>query len=240
MSCVVLIPVYKNKLDPDEQLNIKHSLSNLVNIDCVVSWLAPYGIDKDFYDSNFKGISWSFHPADYFRSIQDYSRLLLTDRFYETYHEHEWMLILQPDALILKPTLTDWLDIPFDYVGAPWPSGWEYPLPVRRKDNIVNVTCRAFVGNGGLSLRRSKKVVALLDEFPEASQAWLQIGNPEDLLISMLATISSFFLIPNIRVASQFSIELDYPMLKMLNQGREPFGAHGPLVKELSRTRRFG
>jgi hypothetical protein len=237
MSCIVLIPIYKDQLDPNEERNIQYSLENLTNGAYCISWLAPLGIKKDYYDVHFPSVAWSMHPPEYFRSIKDYSRLLLTDDFYKTYHNFEWMLILQPDAVILKPTLADWLDMPYDYIGAPWPNGWEYPLPIQTGEVVNQIRCRAFVGNGGLSLRRSKKVISLLNEFPDATRAWHQIGNPEDLLISMLATLSTFFLVPNIRIAAQFSIELDYPLLNMMNCRQSSFGAHGALVDELFKTR---
>ncbi len=237
MSCIALIPIYKTRLDLDEERNLRYSLANLTQTDCVISWLAPDGIDRGYYESNFSSVTWSFHAPEYFKSVRHYSRLLLTNSFYAAYDEYEWMLIVQPDALVLKPSLSRWLDMPFDYIGAPWPSGWEYSLPIRTLDTITQVKCRAFVGNGGLSLRRPRKVIELLEEFPEARQAWREVGNPEDLLISMLATISNFFLVPNVRTAAQFSIELDYSLLNLLNHGEASFGVHGPLVQELFNTR---
>jgi hypothetical protein len=227
MRCIALIPIYKPRFDADEERNIRVSLENLKGQDCVVSWLAPNRIERSYYDSTYPGVAWSFHDDRYFRSIQDYSRLLLTDSFYETYYNHEFMLILQPDAVVLKPTLNEWLDKPYDYVGAPWPKGWEYPLPIRLGDKVESVPCRAFVGNGGLSLRRSRKIVELLQDFPEARSAWVEIGNPEDLLISMVATLSGSLVIPTIGAAARFSIELEPSFLQRLIGNDPPLGMHG-------------
>ncbi len=226
MRCIVLIPIYKLRFNEDEEQNIRSSLDNLKGQNCIVSWLAPEGIDKSYYESTFPGLAWSFQEARYFASIQDYSRMLLTDSFYETYYGYEFMLILQPDAIVLKPTLNEWLGMPYDYVGAPWLKGWEYSLPIRLGAKLDLVPCRAFVGNGGLSLRRSRSIVKLLREFPEARASWVEIGNPEDLLISMLATLSGSIKIPTIGVAARFSIELDHLFFHKLLKFDQPFGYH--------------
>jgi hypothetical protein len=225
--CIVLIPVYRDHLTPSECRNISHSLGRLASQNCLVSWLAPSNIDKRFYEGNFPSIGWSLHLPEYFRSISAYSRLLLSDSFYEEYSRFEFMLILQPDAVILTPTLNDWLKSPYDYIGAPWPNGWEYGLPVRLRGRVQIITCRAFVGNGGLSLRRPRKIVQLLREFPEARATWCDAGNPEDLLISMLATLSPSVIIPTIGAASRFSLELEPDFFCALFNDLPPFGLHG-------------
>jgi hypothetical protein len=229
MKCVVLIPIYKTRLDIEEERNVRHSLKNLDGQNCEISWLAPDGLEKNYYSTTFPSVSWSLHAKCFFNSVSDYSRLLLSNHFYETYFDYEFMLILQPDAVVLRPNLDLWLASPYDYIGAPWPRGWEYPLPIRLSGNIEHVVCRAFIGNGGLSLRRPFRLVQLLNEFPEARSAWMEIGNPEDLLISLIATMSSKFLMPSIGVASKFSIELDFDFFLKLH-GTHPFGVHAKSV----------
>ncbi len=227
MSCIVLIPVYKGSLSLDEERNIRVSLTNLDNQDCEICWLASEQICKDYYEKVFPTVGWSFHPEGFFRSISDYSRLLLSDEFYEIYQAYEHMLILQPDAVVLTQTLNDWLQTPYDYIGAPWPNGWEYGLPIRLRGEVRTITCRAFVGNGGLSLRRPRKIIQLLRDFPEARKAWSDAGNPEDLLISMLATLSPSVIIPTIGAASRFSLELEPDFFCALFDDKPPFGLHG-------------
>ncbi len=227
MSCTVLIPVYQESLSLDEERNIRVSLANLEDQNCDIYWLAPEQICRNYYEQVFPGVHWSFHPKQFFRSISDYSRLLLSDGFYEPYYESEHMLILQPDAVVLTRTLDNWLQTPYDYIGAPWPNGWEYGLPIRLRGKIQTITCRAFVGNGGLSLRRPRKIIQLLRNFPEARAAWCDAGNPEDLLISMLATLSPSMTIPTIGTASRFSLELEPDFFCALFDDRPPFGLHG-------------
>jgi hypothetical protein len=225
--CIALIPIYKSYLTQNEIRNITHSLKQLEYQNCVVSWLAPDNIDRSFYDRMFPHLPWSFHAPVHFRSVTDYSRLLLSEFFYEAYDQFEFMLIVQPDAVVLTPTLNEWLNTPYDYVGAPWPKGWEFALPVRLRGEVRSVTCRAFVGNGGLSLRRSRKIIQLLREFPEARTAWSNSGNPEDLLISMIATLSPSIILPTLGAASRFSLELEPEFFGALFDDSPPFGLHG-------------
>lgn len=225
MKCIVLIPIYKATLDADEERNVRHSLANLEGQNCAISWLAPDNIDRSYYTITFPQVSWSLHSSFFFESVSNYSRLLLSDNFYESYFDYDFLLILQPDAVVLRPDLDYWLTQPYDYIGAPWPRGWEFPLPICLSGNLEDVLCRAFIGNGGLSLRKPRRITQLLGEFPNARSAWIEIGNPEDLLISMLATISRDFFLPTVGVASKFSIELDFDFFMRL-RGDLPFGVH--------------
>lgn len=228
MRCVTLIPIYKDRFSPIEERNIRLSMSNLTEQDCCFFWLAPNTINKAYYEDLFPYVQWSYFSESYFHSVRDYSRLLVSDLFYERYLDYEFILVLQPDAMVLKKTLNDWLNKPYDWIGAPWPNGWEYALPIRVGNVLESITCRAFVGNGGLSLRRPKKILTLLRSFPEAREAWSNLGNPEDILISMLATISSGILVPTIGEASHFAVELNLDFF-VRARGREnpPFGTHG-------------
>jgi len=234
MKCVALIPIYKAALNSAEERNVLQSLENLKGQNCVPLWLAPKSIDRGYYQALAPGLQFSFHDPAWFSSVSSYSRLLLSDVFYHEYSCFEFLLILQTDAVILKPSLNHWLDKPYDYIGAPWLRGWEMELPIRCGSKLESWPCRAFIGNGGLSLRRTSKILELLNGFPEAREMWLKIGHPEDLLIAMLASISDSMVIPTIGTAARFSIETDSDRLFRLIQGDTPFGLHGPIVSQLS------
>ena len=70
------------------------------------------------------------------------------------------------------------------------------------------------VGNGGFSLRRIAACLALLEEFPETREQFLEdlrAGDKaqlhEDFFFALLGTQSLHFKIPNERVASTFALE---------------------------------
>ena len=228
MRCVTLIPIYKDKFTPIEEYNVCFSMRNLIGQDCCFFWLAPETINREYYERLLPHVRWSIFSDSYFNSVRDYSRLLISDMFYEHYLNYEFLLIMQPDAMVLKKTLNEWLSKPYDWIGAPWPNGWECALPIRIGNVLESITCRAFVGNGGLSLRKPEKILNLLRAFPEARESWANLGNPEDVLISMLATISENIIVPTIGEASRFSVELDLDFfVRALGRQNPPFGTHG-------------
>ena len=151
--------------------------------------------------------------------------MLLTEEFYATFAPHfTHVLIVQTDATVLRDELDFWVEQPYHYIGAPWPNGWSFPLS-RIFGETEQLRCAANVGNGGFSLRDISAIIDLLREFPGAREDWFNAGNPEDLYISLAASISSFFRVPNIRVASRFSIELDGTFFSKFGDG-PPFGLH--------------
>ena len=223
-NCAVLIPIYKSELDEDELFSVKTSLSNLQGHD--IYWVAPEGLDLSYYNRNFGVITPYFFDPEYFKNIAGYNKLLTSTFFYETFIKYEFCLICQPDAIVLKPELNEWLEKPYDYIGAPWPNGYSLKINTNQIQVSEGVTCTAFVGNGGLSLRRNIACIELLQEFPEISATWRHLGHAEDLFFSLLGTISMKFNIPNIMIAANFSHDIDPIHVQNLINGRIPFGIH--------------
>lgn len=232
-SCIVLIPIYKPEWSAEEHLSISHSLANLQGQ--LVCWLCPEGLDVSPYQATFGVQQVVRFPAPFFTSIENYSRLLLSPAFYDVFKSYEFMLICQPDAIVLKPELPRWLALShnqFDYIGAPWPNGWEFRTADFMPEQFPQGTSlRAFVGNGGLSLRRIQGILALLDEFNDFRLKWYERGLPEDLFLSFAGANSMAFRVPNPRLASLFAQELEPAYLARLNNQELPFGIHGwPIV----------
>jgi len=223
-NCAVLIPIYKNQLDEDELFSVKTSLSNLQGHD--IFWVAPKGIDLSFYDENFGFIEPQYFEADYFKNISGYNKLLTSAFFYKTFIDYEFCLICQPDAIVLKPELNKWLATPHDYIGAPWPNGYSLHINTTRIPIPDGIRCTAFVGNGGLSLRRNQACINLLNEFSDISKSWRVQGHAEDLFFGFLSTISEEFSVPNIITAANFSHDIEPKYLEKLISNRIPFGVH--------------
>lgn len=224
LNCAVLIPIYKSQLDEDELFSVKTSLSNLHGHD--VYWVAPNGIDLSFYRQNFGSIQPQYFDAEYFKNIAGYNKLLTSTFFYETFIDYEFCLICQPDAIVLKPELQDWLEKPYDYIGAPWPNGYSLKIQTNKIPIPEGITCTAFVGNGGLSLRRNKACIELLDEFDDVAENWRINGHAEDLFFAFLANLSEKFSTPNLMTAAKFSHDIEPILLNKITRYRIPFGVH--------------
>jgi len=88
----------------------------------------------------------------HFRTHRDYCRLMMSDAFYRRFSEYEFVLVHQPDSLVLSDELARWCAEGYDYVGAPWVR--EAP------DGSLFFN---GVGNGGFSLRRVESCVRVLE-----------------------------------------------------------------------------
>lgn len=220
----ILIPIYKPELSSLEQFSIDYSLSVIKNRACF--FVAPRGLDCRYYIERYPQVQFEFFPPEYFDSIDSYNRLLLGASFYDRFISHEFVLILQPDAILIRDDLDFWTEQPFDYIGAPWPDGVELTVWRDRFRDERRRRVRASVGNGGLSLRRVGKCLALIHEFPETNAVFVEAGTNEDSYFSLLGLLSTDFIVPNEIIASRFSMELKPDFYYAVNGGRFPMGAH--------------
>jgi hypothetical protein len=224
-SCVVLIPVYKTLPNADEVFSISYSLPNLLGYD--VKLLAPESLDTSFYESKWGLTNVVKFKDDFFLSVNNYSRLLLTQNFYMVFSEYTFMLICQPDAIVLKPELHHWIERGYDYIGAPWKNGFQINLNLGLQFRNINpVQCYSHVGNGGLSLRNIKSCVSLINNFPDAAKYWYDSGSAEDLFFSLVGMMSLDFKFPNLVTAANFAHETDPEYMYELIQRKLPFGVH--------------
>lgn len=223
-SLIILIPVYKPKPDALEILSLDVSIAALGRHE--LCFIYPRGMNLEFYTSRYLNVSGIEFEPESFASVQGYSRLLLSPDFYARFASYEFMLILQTDAVVLRDELDYWCDQPFDYVGAPWPDGVELMVNLDRFAGDKGHRVRALVGNGGLSLRRINKCVALIQEFPQAANYFVQSGSSEDLFFGFMGVLSSDFVLPNEMTASLFSMELKPSLYYATNGNRLPMGGH--------------
>ena len=146
------IPVYRAELSENEEKSFRHNTAVLGRGYPVVLF-APEGLDLSLYRSIYPDFQVEYFPAHFFRSIEDYSRLLLSEEFYERFRQYEWLLICQLDAWVLKDELAQWCAMPYDFWGAPIPARWEFYMDGKIRD---------VVGNGGFSLRRISAFLEVL------------------------------------------------------------------------------
>jgi Protein of unknown function (DUF5672) len=221
---IVLIPIYKPQPDPFETLSLDVSLAALHNRPC--HFIGPEGLDRAFYAERYPQADFIARDPQHFASIPGYNRLLLAPAFYDDFATHEHMLILQPDAVVLRDDLDHWAATPFDYVGAPWPDAVELLINLDQFDGPNGRRVRATVGNGGLSLRRIAACRRLLLEFPQALDYFNRSGSSEDLYFSLLGQVSAAFVLPNEITASTFAMEMKPSYYFEINGRREPMGGH--------------
>ena len=221
---VVVVPLHRPQLTALESFSLGHSLAQLKRRRRVV-FIGPQGLDLSAYRQRLGKMDWKPFDADHFASVQGYSRLLTSAPFYEQFADHEFMLVLQPDALLLRDELDAWTQRPFDYVGAPWPDGVEIFINLDRFGGEAGVRIKAHVGNGGFSLRRNRACVALLKEFPQALQYFQLSGSSEDLFFAFMGQVSTRFVLPNEMTAARFALELKPQRYRLIDPS-PPMGGH--------------
>lgn len=221
---IVLVPIYSTELGQLEHYSLVNSISALAGRD--IRFIGPKGLNIDWYTEKYPGIPFIGFESVFFASIQGYNQLLLSTGFYRQFAEYEFMLVLQTDAIVLRDELDFWCSQPFDYVGAPWPDGYELFVNAGRFEGNNGKHVKVHVGNGGLSLRRVRKCLSLLDEFSVIVDVFDRTGSSEDLFFSVMGALSCDFIIPNEITASRFSLELKPSYYVAVNGGKLPMGGH--------------
>ena len=133
---------------------------------------------------------------------REYSAMLCNPMFWQCLLDGfkcEHALIFQCDTLLLKGA--DVIDsfLKYDYVGAPWPDGGICAAlpPNHRRMQIT-------VGNGGLSLRNVRTMLAIARRYPYPHGS----GLPEDVYFShWLKVHENEYWVPTSEEASAFAME---------------------------------
>lgn len=228
-KCCVAIPVYKEKLNPVEEGVLRDAFEKLS--DFPFQFIAPGNLDLKYYQETFRecgSLSFNEWQSD---SISDYNRLMMQHTFYRAFEEYESILIFQLDGLLLKGNteLHSFLDMGYDYIGAPWPGeGYRYckrvvpgsgHIPLLRKLQGETL-CR--VGNGGVSLRKVSSMIRFFEVWEPEAEVW---GKAEDIFISFYGQKRKCELnIAPVKVARYFSLETN--MKEEIENGNIPFAVH--------------
>lgn len=135
-SCAIVIHCHTPELLEMEKFSLDYSMAILGDRDYF--FILPESIDAAYYSKNFKQASIVRFADQYFKSREAYSQLYLSDMFYQHFAStHEFVLILQTDAIVFRDELDYWCSQPWDYIGAPWPTKILPPdeiLPVYKVD----------------------------------------------------------------------------------------------------------
>jgi hypothetical protein len=224
-SLVIVIPIYKVEFDLEEQRLVDRMFAVFSKRELTL--VGPESIDLGYYKERYPSAKFITFQSTYFESVHGYSRLLLSKAFYEAFDDKEFLLISQPDVYVFRDDLDIWLQKPYDYVGAPWPSGFSVKVNIGRFANEAGGTLlTAFVGNGGFSLRRIKQCIKLLEHDKEVANWFSESGSNEDLFYGLVGSAAVSFILPTPIAASTFAMETHPESLYALNGHTLPIAAH--------------
>lgn len=115
------------------------------------------------------------------KTIEQYNRKLTSAGFWHTLNQYKKVLIFQHDSALLREGIEEFLE--WDYVGAPW-------------------KFQEHGGNGGLSLRNPKAMLACIEKQP-----WNpSLGNEDVYFSNLLKDMPEYKPAPR-DVCSKFSCE---------------------------------
>lgn len=240
----VIIPLYKSSLTATEYFSFQNTLQILNQNDIYI--IGPERL-KNYFQSEYHDLKIKLFPDRYFADTKGYSNLLLSKFFYKSFSNHEYILIVQTDALVLSDQINSWCNTKYSYIGAPWFKGMETP---KRPLEFLGV------GNGGFSLRKVDDFLKVLSKpryfknkllqdaisktgFQAMIQKTLHLiffsynffplfpSVHEDAFWGILAPDNcDFFLVPAPDEASRFAFESEPEFLYQLNHQTLPFGCH--------------
>lgn len=156
----VVLPLYRAQLSRYEKCSVRQIVATLSDHEIVVIAPRRLGGDAAFRrlldqvggtGSGFRIMHFDDH---YFESLRGYNKLMLSLDFYREFEDYSHMLVAQTDVFIFGGGLDRFLEMDYDYVGAPWFEG----------DDAASVPVRMFpvAGNGGLSLRKIASFIRVL------------------------------------------------------------------------------
>ena len=240
----VVIPLYKDSLSNYEDIALNQCQAILGNHPRIIVKPNSLVIPEELFSSSFSIINFD---DSYFKSIEDYNRLMMLSEFYKAFLDFEYILIYQLDAFVFKDDLTYWCAKGFDYIGAPWirktydkswfgllwlktrvlvkKHFWGSSLKVKRKYVIEDK-----VGNGGFSLRKVAKFHNLCTEMAEHINFYLTQNSHyfnEDVFWSIEVNRKQEKLkIPSLQEGLRFAFEVPPVKAKQLTTNNLPFGCH--------------
>jgi len=245
---VVVIPFYQTSLSKSELFSFAHNTKLLAKFRIVA--VCPHSIEKPLKKillNLYPSIEFELFDETYFGSISGYNRLLKSIDFYGRFACHEYLLLVQTDALVLADELEKWCATQYSYIGAPWFEGFTQPAEPLR---LIGV------GNGGFSLRRVQDFIDcltsnrylpnLLAKLPTSildlsgylrfikhhylfawSKGILQTRINEDVFWGLLIPNRyPKFRVAPIEKAYSFAFDAEPQYLFKLNHNKLPFGCH--------------
>jgi len=204
---LVVIPYYHNDLSEKEIISLKQAQKILKKYD--MCFIAPLRLTPLLKNERHQV---EYFENIFFESVATYNQLMLAPEFYERFIKYRYILIYQLDAFVFYDKLNYFCELNYDYIGSPW--------IYSEKGMIEDVLQKAYVGNGGLSLRNVRSCIKLLKVKKK------ELGDfncNEDFFFS--AAKDDFKVAP-LSIALEFSFETHVRKCFEINDRNLPFGCH--------------
>lgn len=234
-SVEVVIPIYKTEHSAYEQFSLRQCVQTLGQYS--ISFVKPKGLNISHLTDEYKVSSKSQNPA-FFKNIASYNRMMLSAEFYADYQHVDYVLIHQLDAMVFKDELKEFCALGVDYIGAPWlssPNSWHKKITQKFQSKLKQQRQVIFgkVGNGGLSLRKTDKFLAICKKHKDIiinnlARDVEDVYYMEDVFWSLMAPeLMTSFKVADFEQGLSFAFDRKPDLALKMNKGRLPFGCHG-------------
>lgn len=222
MKTAIVIPVYKENILHFEETSLKR-VKELFHED--IFFIGPSKIKNAKYISENPNIKFIGFENEVFQSIESYNKLMLSSDFYRLFKDkgYDWLLIAQLDSYLFDSNLEEFTNSSYDYFGAPWKKGQIVSQNFYHPRLLWFFGKTVFVGNGGLSLRKTESTIRLLDNKKLQAQSW---KFNEDAFFAYYGLKLSYFKTCPVHIASRFAIETDCEYFYKSNGNKLPLGCH--------------
>ncbi len=240
----IIIPFYKDSYDENDVLSLDRTFALLGNYPIV--FVVPESLETAFITNHpvYKNASIERFENHFFKNIDGYNQLMLSPVFYKRFIATDYILICQTDVFVFKNELEKWINLDFDYVGAPWIGSPKtfistvignvnsiYRKITQKKEK--NKERLFMVGNGGFSLRKVASFYKIGCEEQNNIQEFT-LNKPsndyyiEDVFWSLYIPERYLdFKIPDWKLALNFCIDRRPEIALKLNHGNLPMACHG-------------
>jgi hypothetical protein len=243
-KAAVIIPFYKDTLSEYESIALRQCFKILPGYNIIA--IKPEGLTLPGDITKYPFFKITNFQDGFFADVQGYNRLMLSADFYKAFIDYEYILIYQLDAFVFKDELLYWCDQGYDYIGAPWikqakrsffkliKKSIQYYIHTRYNilDNGMPTAkhLEYKVGNGGFSLRKTKKMhdlcITLQDKIAFYNNQQSHYYN-EDIFWSVEVNRKrNVIKKPGYKKALKFGFEMYPERAFEINKQQLPFGCH--------------
>lgn len=166
-STCILIPLHRERLTNTERISLRQCAAVFAAYPIVLMGPEKNGFGEALaVIDRSSGVTVETFNDPHFDSIDSYSRLLLTRRFYERFSGYDYLLVHQPDAFAFRDEIPFWVSQGYSYLGPPW---FENYGEGDAESGFIE-----YGGNGGFSLRHVRSFLNVFDRFRK-------IRNPSEM-----------------------------------------------------------
>lgn len=228
----ILIPIYNEIPLWYEKISLKTACNQFKNYKLILVCKNSFKLKeyyKIFYENNCPYSIVRFGDK-YFTSKASYNELLMSNNFYLSFKEYEYILICQTDVYVFRNNIESWINNNYYYIGAPWLYN-EFASNEVTKNNIFKRQVNKFlkykfnaVGNGGFSLRNVELFNIITERLENTIKNYKK---NEDFFFSFEAP--KYFKnlkIPTTKQALKFAFDENPELAYKLNHLKLPMAAH--------------